>query len=132
MSLCKPLWASNRQLWIQHRLAVPGSLIWQELQGELRAEPRVFGSINDANPAFAQLLEDAVVSRLANERVGVQHSAVMLGCGRRGVNESAATGRIKPQIRLLADNRIAFEVHFGAPNLTGLANLPRISNKETV
>ena len=43
------------------RLGVARQLVGQELQGDKAAEPRVFGLVNHAHPAAAQLLHNAVV-----------------------------------------------------------------------
>ena len=51
-------------------------------------QPRVFGLVN-THSAAAKFLDDAVMRNgLVDEGVGVRHSAVMLGCELRQVNES--------------------------------------------
>ncbi len=51
-------------------LAVPGEILGDELEGDRPLEPDVLGLVDDAHPAAAQLLEDAVVrDRLANHAV---------------------------------------------------------------
>jgi len=52
-------------------------------------QARVFGLVHHAHPAPAQLLDDAVMrDGLSDERVGVRHSTVILGCDIMQVNES--------------------------------------------
>ena len=54
-----------------------------------RCKPRVLGLVNDAHPSAAQLFENAVVrDGLPDEWMGVRHLALILGCGRRQVNEA--------------------------------------------
>ena len=43
------------------RLLIPGHVIGKELQSDETAEASVFGLVNDAHPAAAQLLDDAVM-----------------------------------------------------------------------
>jgi hypothetical protein len=55
----------------------------------MAAERQVFGLVNDAHPAAAQPLDDAVVGDgLANEWIGPRHDRIILGCEKKPVNET--------------------------------------------
>jgi hypothetical protein len=43
------------------RLRVPGHVVWEELEGDEAAELGVFGLVNNAHSASAELFEDAVM-----------------------------------------------------------------------
>src|SRR5215469_9323242 len=61
----------------------------QELQGSETAKLGILGLINDTHPTPAQLFQYSVVGDgLADECAGLRHSAAILGCHLRQVNES--------------------------------------------
>ena len=63
------------------RLRISGYIVGQEFQSNKAAKFGVLGLVHDTHPAAAQLLDDAVVrDGLADERCGVRHLALMLGC----------------------------------------------------
>jgi len=58
-----------------------GDIIGEEFEGDVAVEANVFGFVDDAHAAAAKFLEDAVVGDgVADEGVGVRHSAAILGC----------------------------------------------------
>jgi hypothetical protein len=62
----------------------------QEFQSHEAVEFNVLGLVHDTHAAAAELLDNAVVrDGLPDERVGLCHRAVILGCDCRRVNESA-------------------------------------------
>ena len=53
-------------------LRVAGNIFRQELQGDEAMQPRVFGFVNHAHPAAAELLDDAVMRNgLADHGVAI-------------------------------------------------------------
>ena len=57
------------------------TLVREEFQRHVAAQAGVFGFVDNTHAAAAQLLDDAVVGDgLADEGVGVRHSAAILGC----------------------------------------------------
>lgn len=73
-------------------MRVLGNIIWKELQSYVSAQASVFGLVHDTHPAPAQLLDDAVVGNdLPDERVGVRHSAAILGFRFEAVNKQEPT-----------------------------------------
>jgi hypothetical protein len=70
-------------------LVIFGDIIGEEFEGDVAVEANVFGLVDNAHTSTTELLENAVVGDcLANERVGVRHSAAILGCDFIQVNES--------------------------------------------
>ncbi len=64
------------------------NLFRQEFQRDETAQVHALGLIYDTHSSSAELFENAVVGDgLADERVGVLHSAVILGRDLRQVNE---------------------------------------------
>jgi len=62
-------------------LRVLRHIVSEEFQRNVAVQPRIFGFVHDAHPAAAKFLEDAVVGDgLADEGVGIRHSAAILGC----------------------------------------------------
>ena len=64
-------------------LRVAGNFFGQEFQGDEAMQARVFGFVDDAHAAAAELLDDAVVrDGLADWGRGVSPCALMLGGGK--------------------------------------------------
>jgi hypothetical protein len=60
----------------------------EEFQTHSPMEARVLGFVNDTHPAAPEFFEDAVMRNgLPDQRLGVGHLALILGCARRRVNE---------------------------------------------
>jgi len=80
--LCLPL-ETSQYLWIF------GYLIGKKLQRYKAVKTSILGFVDNTHSAASEFFEDAVVGNaLPNKRVGVRHSAVILCCDRRQVNES--------------------------------------------
>jgi len=64
-------------------------IVRQEFQRHVAVQPRIFGLVDHAHTAAAELFGDAVMRNgLADEGVGVRHSGDIIGCPPRQVNES--------------------------------------------
>ena len=60
------------------------TIVREEFQRHVAAQAGVFGFVDDIHAAAAQLLDDAVVRNgLPDERIGLRHNAVILGCALR-------------------------------------------------
>ena len=69
-------------------LSVFGKVFGKKFEGNETAKFRVLGLVHNTHPAATQLFDNAVVGAcLADERVGLRHSGVILGCDQRQVNE---------------------------------------------
>ncbi|MGC1907319.1 MAG: hypothetical protein WA715_26070 [Candidatus Acidiferrum sp.] len=57
-------------------MEIVGNVIWQELQRDKAAKPRVFRLVHHTHAAATEFFNDAVVGDgLTEERVGVRHLA---------------------------------------------------------
>jgi hypothetical protein len=69
-------------------LRVFSEVFGQELQGDKAVQLGVLGLVDDTHASAAELFDDAVVrDGLTDERVGLRHSAAILGCNLKQVNE---------------------------------------------
>ena len=66
------------------RLGIPRELFGDELERDEAVQPRIFGFVDDAHAAAAQLLDDAVVrERLTDQRIAAGLTAVVAALLRR-------------------------------------------------
>jgi hypothetical protein len=71
-----------------HCLRVWREPVRKELQGNETVKLGVLSLVHNTHAAATELFQNAVVrNALADERVGIRHSAVILGCDLRQVNE---------------------------------------------
>jgi len=84
-------------------LWVLGEVIGKELQSNEAAELRILGFVDNTHSAATELFEDAVVrDGLPDKRVGIRHSAAILGCDLEQVNESEGLFGDFTKVRQLA------------------------------
>jgi hypothetical protein len=77
----------------RERLRILGNIWGQKLESDKTVQPSVFGFVDHAHSTAADFLEDVIVGNgLAQQRMGVGHYALILGCRQRQVNER---GRIR-------------------------------------